>query len=235
MRVIYAVFHSEPLVVLTALRRATLFAFASLSLGASLLAGPLAAQRPTGWKVLADTPADDSLGAYVLMPPGWHLTVGGPGAAVYDPAWTTGTRYALEWDAFVFHTTHPDPFGVFFGGRDLEGPSPTYYAVQLTVTGELGVIQRTGRVSHVIVPSAANPNFVRPPAGDAAENVLRVSVEYDSVRVLLNGKWAAAFVPGGDVSGTFGFRVGTGTNLHVARLDQITPLAPPRPARRSAN
>lgn len=209
-------FHSIPLAC-----------FLAVSTSASAIA-----QLPSGWRVLPDTVAPDLHGDYVRMPPGWHLSGKGQDASVYDPAWVTGSRYSLEWDAFVFPNTGAEPFGLFLGGRGLEEGTASFVAVQLTALGVLSVVQRAARQTRVIVPPMVSGAFIRPGDEEPARNILRVNVEADSVRILLNGVPAAAFAPIGDLAGTFGFRVGATSNLHVTRLDQVTPLAPPRPARR---
>ena len=195
-------------------------------------ATPLAAQLPAGWKVLPDASSYDSTSAFVQMPPGWHLAAKGAGATIYDPAFTATGRYGLEWSAYVFPDTKGD-FGLFIGGKGLEGPEPTFLSVYLTVDGTIRVSQRVGRVSHIIVPVAPVGNFVKPLGEEPGLNTLRITVEADSVRINVNGQRAAAFARGPATDGLFGFRVGAGANLHVSRLDKITPLAPPAAAARS--
>lgn len=194
---------------------------------------PLAAQLPAGWKVLPDASTYDASSAYVQMPPGWHMTAKGSGATIYDPSFIAGGRYGLEWSAFVFPDTKTDPFGIFIGGKGLDGPEPTYLAIQLTAQGIISVSHRVGRVSRVVVPATAVDNFVKPLRDDPGLNTMRVTVEADSVRITVNGQRATAFASTFATDGLFGFRVGDGANLHVSRLDRITPLAPP-PAPRPA-
>jgi hypothetical protein len=204
------------------------------SLLALLLAAPLSAQLPAGWKLRPDAAAPDSVFGFVRMPPGWHLAAKGPGAITYDPTWTSAGRYGLEWAAFVFPSTSTEPFGIFIGGRGLEGTDQAYIAVQLTAQGQLSVVQRTGTATRFLLPATPVANFAKPGAEEPALNTLRVNVEIDSVRIDLNGQRAGAFARTDDVNGTFGFRVGSGANLHVSRLDRVIPLAPPRVPRGGA-
>jgi len=195
------------------------------------LASPLSAQLPAGWKVLPDASSYDTSSAYVQMPPGWHLAAKGSGATVYDPSFMATGRYGLEWTAYVFPNTKGD-FGLFIGGKGLEGPEPTFLSVYLTVEGTVRVSQRVGRVSRIVVPATPVGSFVKPLGEEPGLNTLRITVEADSVRINVNGQRAAAFARGPEADGLFGFRVGDGANLHVSRLDKITPLAPPAaPAR----
>jgi hypothetical protein len=60
-----------------------------------------------------------------------------------------------------------------------------------------------------------------------AKNVMRVSVDADSVRVDVNGTRASTLPRGVlPLDGTFGFRVGRDLNLHASRLDITYRLAP---------
>jgi hypothetical protein len=197
-----------------------------------LLASPLSAQLPAGWRVLYDfPPPPDSLISLVRMPPGWHLNTNGPGGVVYDVDWIATGRYALEWEVFVFPTTSTEAIGVVIGGRDLEGREPDYHVVKFTSQGMFSVTRRSGIESRIVLHAEPAPTFVPPTATEPGKNILRIVVEADSVRMTLNGTSVGTFAPVGGVDGTFGFRVGTGTNLHVSRLDLTKPLAPPRPPR----
>jgi hypothetical protein len=64
---------------------------------------------------------------------------------------------------------------------------------------------------------------------DVVRNVLRVSVDRDSVVFSVNGGRVAA-VPrsAGEFDGQFGFRAGRGVNLHISTLDFTQRIAPPR-------
>lgn len=196
------------------------------------IASPLDAQLPAGWRVLYDAPPPpDSLISLVRMPPGWHLETNGPGGVVYDVDWIATGRYALEWEVFVFPTTSTEAVGVVIGGRGLESREPSYHVVKFTAQGMLSVTRRIGIESRIVVPAEHATAFALPTATEPGKNILRITVDADSVRVTLNGSPAAAFAPVDGADGIFGFRVGTGTNSHVSRLDLTKPLAPPRPLR----
>jgi len=198
----------------------------------ALNAAPLTAQLPTGWMIRSDANGTDSLSSLVRMPPGWHLGSTGPGALIYDPNLVATGRYALEWEVHVFPDTKDgEPFGLFIGGRDLQGQEITGFAIRFTKAGVLSVGRRAGRTSLIVIPATPVASFVPPKGDDTGLNVIRIAVEADSVRILVNGARAGAFAANSDTDGIFGFRVGTGTNLHVTRLDKIIPLAPPRAPR----
>jgi hypothetical protein len=209
--------------------KARLFALFGLLL---FFASTASAQLPAGWRVLYDAPPPpDSLISLVRMPPGWHLETNGPGGVVYDVDWVATGRYALEWEVFVFPTMSTEAVGVVIAGRGLESRDPSYHVVKFTAQGLLSVTRRAGVESRIVVPAEQAAAFAPPTATEPGRNILRIAVEADSVRVTLNGTAAAAFAPLDGADGIFGFRVGTGTNSHVSRLDLTKPLAPPRPPR----
>jgi hypothetical protein len=166
------------------------------------------------------------------MPPGWHLGSTGPGAIIYNPSFVATGRYALEWEVHVFPDTKDnEPFGLFIAGRALDGAEITGFAIRFTRAGQMSVSRRTGRTALIVLPAEPVASFVAPKGDETGLNVIRVAVEADSVRITVNGTRAGAFAASMDTDGVFGFRVGTGTNLHVTRLDKVTPLAPPRAPR----
>jgi len=104
-----------------------------------VLAAPTSALRaqsetPGNWRWATDRPAQlvtgqdvpDSGWRFVAMPPGWHITMG-PGGVLYDPAHTATGRYVLEAETFLFPEKTDQGFGLFVGGRNLDG-KPEYVA-----------------------------------------------------------------------------------------------------------
>jgi hypothetical protein len=184
------------------------------------------AQRPASWRVRPDTPGPDSAVAYVTMPPGWHITTG-PAALLYDPANAATGRFAVEAEIFLFPGQSQEGYGLFLGGTDLEGGSPSWIAFLVRRDGGARIEQRTARQTTPLV-EAVGGNAVKPHPGEGtAKNVLRVSVEPDSIRFEANGSRIAT-LPRGELplDGIFGFRIGAGNNMHVSQLDVIRRLAP---------
>jgi hypothetical protein len=70
----------------------------------------------------------------------------------------------------------------------------------------------------------------RPQAGEeTVANLVRVTVDRDSVHFHLNGERVAALGKAGlETDGRFGFRIGRDLNLHITNLDLTQRLAPPR-------
>jgi hypothetical protein len=79
-------------------------------------------------------------------------------------------------------------YGIFVGGRQLEGPSPHYLYLMVRATGEYMVKHRVGQATETIVDWLPHAS-VLPVAGDGDTplNVLAVEVEGDQVRFIVNG------------------------------------------------
>lgn len=187
------------------------------------LVPPLAAQeqsRPAEWKVRFDRPdAPDSALFFVTMTPGWHITTG-PAGILYDPARRGSGNYMVESETFLFPGERLEGFGLFFGGRDLEGAEQAYSYFLVRKDGKFLVKRRTGSTTSELVPWTEHAAIVKQEGDGQAKNVLAVDVGPREVVFLVNGR-AVATLPrdGLDTDGIAGLRVNHRLNLHVTRLD----------------
>lgn len=198
----------------------------------ALLAAPLHAQdlqRPEGWLARFDregsTEADMEM--WVSMPPGWHITTG-PAGIFWLPGTEASGTFRVEMEVFLFDPQgRREAFGVFFGGRDLQGEGQAYTYFLVREGGQFTVKRRDGTEAPTLVAWTGH-EAIRSYAdrGDDASvrNVLAVEAGPESVRFLVNGREVAE-LPRADVpvDGTVGIRVNHALNLHVSRLE-ITPL-----------
>jgi hypothetical protein len=187
------------------------------------------AQVPTArlLRVVTDDRDAATLVKHEAMPPGWHITTG-PAALLYDPAHSASGRFAVEAEVFLFPGQSQEGYGVFLGGKELDSRAPAYVAILATRDGRLTIEQHSGTTATVLVPPS-RVAAVQPHTGGegTAKNVMRVSVDADSVRVDVNGTRASTLPRGVlPLDGTFGFRVGRDLNLHASRLDITYRLAP---------
>jgi hypothetical protein len=103
-------------------------------------------------------------------------------------------------------------------------------ALQLRRDGSAAVMQRNGAEVKPLIawkPIAA----VGPHPGKDQQQRVTMSIEVDSATVAFtaNGAEVGRLPRSGlDLSGHFGFRVGSNANLHVVRLDSSEKLAPRR-------
>lgn len=194
--------------------------------------GPAAAQdleRPQGWEVRFDddgaTEAD--LEMFVGMPPGWHVTTG-PAAIFWSPSNTASGDFRAEMEVFLFDPQgRREAFGIFVGGRSLEGPDQEYTYFLIRDGGQYIVKRREGDQAPTVRPWTSHDavNAYSDRGEDVSvENVLTVEARGDTVRFLVNGAEVAS-LPRGEVpvDGIYGFRVNHGLNVHISRLE-VTPV-----------
>ncbi len=172
---------------------------------------------------------------HVRMPPGWHMTTpASAGAILYDPGHRAEGRFAIESEIFLFPGTSQSGYGLFVGGRDLDGATPSYVALLIRRDGAMA-LEQVSRSSRTMLVPWTRSDAVRPHPGgdDTSRNVIRLAVERDSVLLESNATRVAAIARGDlPLDGTFGFRVGADVNLHVSTLNHTMRLAPvPAPKR----
>lgn len=195
---------------------------------------PAIGQRsaPPGWKWTLDSTAQHvsqtdvvpagSFG-FVTMAPGWHVTMG-PGGLLYHPRNAVEGRFSVESRQFLFPGSGTAEYGVFVGGRDLEGASPGWVALVVRRDRSTAVLRRANGRTEILAPWTVNDAVKGGPDGGA--NVLRVSV--DSAVVFRVNDVTIATFPRGQVStdGIIGLRAGRDLNLHITTLDLSQRLAP---------
>ena len=212
-------------------RPSSVFAAAALTAAVLTPNAPLSAQdadatRPDGWQTRFDREgmSEADLEMFVEMPPGWHITTG-PAGIFWDPSLTATGTYRVELDVFLFDPgERREAFGVFFGGRDLDGPDQTYAYFLIREGGEFILKERRGSEAPTLEPWTTHPairSYGDRDEGEASVlNQLAVEVHEDRVLLFVN-ETEVASVARGDVptDGIVGLRVNHALNLHVARLE----------------
>ena len=202
--------------------------------------GPLAAQDviPTDWQYRLDGAqrfaAGDSVRAgewrYTRMPPGWHLTTSEQGVVTLPRDVTVQGRWGIEVELFVFPNPSNEGFGIVVESDDPRGPDGgAVLRFLLRADGMVSAESRHGTTERVLVPWQRDSS-VAAHAGSIERRVLRVVHESATLAFSVDGHEVLAVPTGGaDLIAVPGLRVGRGLNLHIARFDVITPLAPARP------
>ena len=198
----------------------------------SLLAVPVSAQdfhRPDDWLVRFDQPdaTESELEMFVTMPPGWHFT-SGPAAIYWDPANQADGRFRVEMEVFLFDPgQRREAFGLFLGGRDLDGPDQAYTYFLIRNGGQYIVKERDGDDAPTVAPWTNHRAILSyDDRGEDASvrNVLAVEVDGDRLSFSVNDTevWSG---PRGDLplDGAFGIRINHGLNVHVSRIE-VMPL-----------
>ena len=176
---------------------------------------------PGGWQIRLDdkdaqryTTNDVS---FVPMGGGFHIT-SGP-AAIYPGPDLPNGEFVLEATFNQMEAPrHPEAYGLFFAGRDLEDSDKQKYVYFLVRgNGQFLINHRGGREVHKIHDWTSSPAVKAQDASGKATNRLTVRAGADSVRFLANGQQVAAISrqeitnPGGKA----GLRVNHNLNVHV--------------------
>jgi hypothetical protein len=167
--------------------------------------------------------------AYQMMPPGWHLTTTDQGVTLF-PAEKRAMPgpWGVEVEFFMF----PDPSNSGVGVALMATTSEEH-------NGELRLMmRRDGQVMaevaapdglHVLAPWTSDTGAAAHSGTETKRYVLRVMHQGEAMTVSVNGKEMLTVPIGPNVQTPYaGLRAGPGLNLHIARFDLITPLAPPR-------
>lgn len=183
---------------------------APLLAAALLLAGGCSAPEPEGSAVVAaedttpDTPegyafrldSERSDPGEFLLRPGragradLHVTTGPAGIA-----WRASD--AVDRDRFAVRASflqrgapvgYREAYGIFVGGRDLEGPDQEYTYLLVRGTGDFLVKRRRGETTETLVDWTPHPAVVQVTAeGDEPRNELAVEAGDEETRFLING------------------------------------------------
>lgn len=191
-------------------------------------------KTPGDWMVRTDRPVEglvvgadqDSVDIFfVNMTPGWHVTTG-PAAILYHPDTRARGQYRLEAKIHLFDPGERlEAFGVFFGGRNLDGDDIRYDYFLLRNSGEFLVKNRRGEATNVISDWSASDHIATfgPDTEGSVENTLAVEVGDEDVGFYVNGEEVARLALSAvQTAGMAGLRVNHALNLHVESLSVTT-------------
>lgn len=189
-----------------------------------LVAVPLVAQAPKGWKLRVDrsTSASDPDAAgeikFVTMGTGFHAT--NPRAAVYwNPATSATGNYSLKGTFTLMKPSgHTNYYGLVFGGSDLEGAGQSYLYFMVAQDGTWLIKRRDGDATQNVSSRTASDSVKKPDANGQSTNALEVRVMADKIEYLVNGTVVhstAKTGPTAKTDGIYGFRVNHLLEVHV--------------------
>ncbi len=202
-------------------------------LAAAAFALPLAAQQPNakpasrptlpeGWQVRLDRAnANATAIKFATMPPGWHVTAG-PSAIYWNTQNMGSGQYEVRSSIILMRpSAHPEAYGLFFGGKNLDTDEQRYNYFLVRQDGKYLIKHRDGTETHTIVDWTAHPAVKVPEGQGEASNDLTVRVGSDSVAFLVNGQQVNAFPRSAiaDIDGQAGLRINHNLDVHVAKLE----------------
>lgn len=174
---------------------------------------------PAGMMARADSSrmgvGDLSKVKYTKNGANWEITTG-PAHIVYSPTNTASGSYtASATITQLAAPAHPEAFGIFIGGQDLDKATQKYTYFIVRGTGEYMIRVRDGAGTKDVVGWKASDAVPKADASGKATYNLSVHMAPDTAHFYVNSKLVAA-VPKADIptDGIAGLRVNH--NLHVS-------------------
>lgn len=153
----------------------------------------VSAQVPQGWMLRADRSTmasdPDAPGSIQFMGMGSGFHAMTPQAAVFwNPANTAAGSYSVKGTFTLMKpSSHPNYYGIVFGGSGLEGASQTYLYFVVAQDGTWLIKRREGdTATQDVVRKTASPAVKRPDATGKSVNILEVRVTGEKVDYLVN-------------------------------------------------
>ncbi len=193
---------------------------------AALAVASVGAQSTAGWKVRADKSTNaadpDGAGAIKFTPMGDGFHAVNPQAAVYwHPNNAASGTYTLK-GTFTLNepSSHPNYYGLVFGGSHLDGAEQAYTYFVVAQNGMFLVKRRVGDAkTEDVVAKTANAAVKQPDASGKSTNVLEVRVTADKIDYVVNGTVVHSGPKTGvTTDGTWGMRVNHQLNVDISAL-----------------
>jgi hypothetical protein len=174
---------------------------------------------PPGWTARPDDHGDIKDIKFVVMEPGYHITLG-PATILYRE---TDLAAAPFHTLATFHqmkkTEHPEGYGLFVGGQNLKSGAQRYVYFLVRGDGKYLVKRRDGENTNEITKGwAENPAVKKVDAQGRATNLLEIDGKRDRSKVsfLVNGKTVySTDARSLDLKGVVGLRVNHNLDVHV--------------------
>ena len=165
-----------------------------------------------------DSRKNDTL-SFVQMTPGFHITTG-PGTIFWHPDSVVTGAFSIESSIFLFPTQGRDRegYGVFIGGKNLDGPNQRYTYFLIRNDARFLVKQRVGENTIILKDWTVLKEIKQVQGKDAKQNDIKITVDAQSVTFSVNGTTAIA-IPKSQIAtdGIFGLRFNHAVSAHVVK------------------
>jgi len=180
-----------------------------------MTAGP--GTLPSGWKGRLDSGDKTLAGVKATQMGGGVHFMTGPAGIYYKPADKPAGAYeARATFTQMEPAAHPEAYGLFIGGANLDAATQKYTYFIVRQDGKYMIKRRNGNDTPTVVDWTDSPAIKKADSSGKMSNTLSIDVGKDKVRFLVNGTEVqsvdAAKV---DTAGTPGLRVNHNLNLHV--------------------
>lgn len=175
---------------------------------------------PAGYLARTDKPTAQISGAsYVANGDKWGVKTG-PAHIIYSNATMGNGNYTASATIDQLEApAHPEAYGIFIGGKNLDKPTQTYTYFVVRGTGEMLVKVRKGDKTRDVVKWTPSADVPKADASGKATYALSAQVTGDAVKFSVNGKQVGSVSKAGlPTDGIAGLRINH--NLHVT----VTPV-----------
>ena len=178
---------------------------------------------PAGWSARADKGAELTNVRVAPMGSGIHVTLG-PAIILYKASTDgKGPFHTLATFTQTKPVKHPEGYGLFAGGRGLDGASQSYVYFLVRQDGSYLIKRRDGEnTSDVTKGWIPDPSVKKPDAKGSATNLLEIDHKRDPSKVvfMINSKPVyTADAKTMNLDGIVGLRVNHNLDVHVEGFD----------------
>jgi hypothetical protein len=178
---------------------------------------------PAGWSARPDGQGDVKNIKFVVMEPGYHLTLG-PATILYrEKDRANGPFHTLARFNQMKNPTHPEGYGLFVGGQALNGAGQKYTYFLVRADGTYLIKQRNGeKTSEITKGWTAHPAVKKADPQGKATNLLEIDAKQNSAKVdfKVNGQTVhTADAKSLDTKGIVGLRVNHNLDVHIEGFD----------------
>jgi hypothetical protein len=174
---------------------------------------------PSGWTARPDEQGTADKIKFVVMEPGYHLTLG-PATILYRRQdRVSGPFHAIAKFHQMKKLEHPEGYGLFFGGKELDGSNQSYTYFLVRGDGKFNVKRRNGeKLDQYTRGWVAHSAVKKADAKGNAINVLEIDAKKDprTVSFKVNGTEVHSVpAPKMDLDGVVGIRANHYLDLHI--------------------
>ncbi len=149
---------------------------------------------------------------------GFHITTG-PAGVYYPPQAHSGAYQVEATFTQLQASAHPEAYGLFIGGADLQGANQKYTYFLIRQDGKFLIKRRAGALTKTVTDWTDSPAITKADPSGKMTNTLSIDVAKEKVSFLVNGTEVTSQPPAQvDAAGLAGLRVNHNLDLQVEGL-----------------
>jgi hypothetical protein len=178
---------------------------------------------PAGWSGRTDRGQPLANAKFEAMTGGWHITTG-PALIVYrgeaDKVASGAPFHTLATFTQTRAPAHPEAYGMFVGGNQLDGEGQSYIYVLVRGDGAFLIKKRVGAQVTSIVDWTPSPAVVKADAAGKATNKIEITAQDGKIKFTINGTDVHMMTAtAAEAAGVVGLRVNHNLDVHVAGFE----------------